>query len=68
MLLQLQQEKAKARQELELRNSMRQTYDNLSYENNETKQEPTDSNSIKAPTEAHRPAQEAESSDERIPL
>ncbi|XP_040050816.2 NPC1-like intracellular cholesterol transporter 1 [Gasterosteus aculeatus] len=68
VLLQLQQEKAKARQELELRNSMRQTYDNLSYENNETKQEPTDSNSIKAPTEAHRPAQEAESSDERIPL
>ncbi|XP_037337741.2 NPC1-like intracellular cholesterol transporter 1 [Pungitius pungitius] len=56
VLLQLQQEKAKAKQELELRNSMRQMYDNMSYENNEMKQD-WDS---KAPTEDPRPAQEAE--------
>ncbi|KAM8887322.1 NPC1-like intracellular cholesterol transporter 1 [Spinachia spinachia] len=57
VLLQLQQEKAKANQEQQLRNNMRQIYDNMSYENNEMKQDP-DSNSTKAPTEACRRAQE----------
>ncbi|XP_076586683.1 NPC1-like intracellular cholesterol transporter 1 [Chaetodon auriga] len=38
VLLQLQQERARARQELELKNNIKQAYDNMSYENNETKQ------------------------------
>ncbi|XP_042344040.1 NPC1-like intracellular cholesterol transporter 1 [Plectropomus leopardus] len=38
VLLQLQQEKAKASQGLEMRNNMKQVYDNLSYEDNEMKQ------------------------------
>ncbi|XP_054467753.1 NPC1-like intracellular cholesterol transporter 1 [Anoplopoma fimbria] len=57
VLLQLQQEKAKeASKELELRNKMKQVYDNLSYDNNEIKQDP-DSNSTKAATDTRRPSQ-----------
>ncbi|XP_068560056.1 NPC1-like intracellular cholesterol transporter 1 [Cebidichthys violaceus] len=72
VLLQLQQENAKAKQELELKNSMRQLYDNMSYEDNEIKQVP-DSNSTKAPTDARRPSlnmenqqEEREEREERI--
>ncbi|XP_068461309.1 NPC1-like intracellular cholesterol transporter 1 [Clinocottus analis] len=58
VLLQLQQEKAKANQELELRKTMRQMYDNLSYESNEIKLDSdSDSNSTKAPTHASKPSQ-----------
>lgn len=45
VLLQLQQAKAK---ELEMRNNMRQVYDNMSYDDNEIKQD-AESNSTKAP-------------------
>lgn len=54
VLLQLQQERAKARQELELANDMKQAYDNMCYENNEIKQE-ADSNT-KAPKNGSRPS------------
>ncbi|XP_053276316.1 NPC1-like intracellular cholesterol transporter 1 [Pleuronectes platessa] len=47
VLLQLQQEKAKASQELEMGNHMRSVYDNLSYEDVEIKPEP-DSNAVTA--------------------
>ncbi|CAK6950297.1 NPC1-like intracellular cholesterol transporter 1 [Scomber scombrus] len=60
VLLQLQQAKAKAAQELEMRNNMRQMYDNLSYEDNETKEEP-DSNSTKGHADDRRPSQTMES-------
>ena len=40
VLLQLQQDRAKARQELEAGSHMRQVYDNLSYEDIEIKPEP----------------------------
>ncbi|XP_040011337.1 NPC1-like intracellular cholesterol transporter 1 isoform X1 [Xiphias gladius] len=40
VLLQLQEAKAKASQELEVRSNMRQVYENLSYEDNEIKQDP----------------------------
>ncbi|XP_075961100.1 NPC1-like intracellular cholesterol transporter 1 [Anarhichas minor] len=63
VLLQLQQEKAKANQELELKNGMRHIYDNMSYEDNERKQVP-DSNSTKAPTDACRPSQIMENQQE----
>ncbi|KAM7018968.1 NPC1-like intracellular cholesterol transporter 1 [Tautogolabrus adspersus] len=39
VLLQQQKAKAKAEQELEMRNTMKQVYDNMSYEDNEIKQE-----------------------------
>ncbi|XP_070760304.1 NPC1-like intracellular cholesterol transporter 1 [Enoplosus armatus] len=56
VLLQLQKAKAKASQELEMRNNMKQVYDNMSYEDYETKQDP-DSNSTKPPTDASSPSQ-----------
>lgn len=40
VLLQLQQDKAKAKQELEMGYNMKQAYDNMSYEGNEMKQDP----------------------------
>lgn len=40
VLLQLQEAKAKASQELEVGSNMRQVYENLSYEDNEIKQDP----------------------------
>ncbi|KAL7391549.1 hypothetical protein ABVT39_010937 [Epinephelus coioides] len=43
MLLQLQQDKIKANQELEMRNNIKQVYDNLSYEDNETIHNPDSS-------------------------
>ncbi|XP_029295439.1 NPC1-like intracellular cholesterol transporter 1 [Cottoperca gobio] len=46
VLLQLQQDKAKASQEMEKRNNMRHFYENLSFEGKEIKQEP-DSNPTK---------------------
>nr|XP_019960969.1 PREDICTED: Niemann-Pick C1-like protein 1 [Paralichthys olivaceus] len=48
VLLQIQQDKAKASQEPEMASNMRQVYDNLSYED-------TDSNSKKTVTDASRP-------------
>ncbi|XP_040897817.1 NPC1-like intracellular cholesterol transporter 1 [Toxotes jaculatrix] len=51
VLLQLQQDKAKATQDLEMRGNTRPAYDNLSYEDNETKPDPG-SNSRKAVTDA----------------
>ncbi|TNN86466.1 Niemann-Pick C1-like protein 1 [Liparis tanakae] len=63
VLLQLQQEKAKANRELELRHNMRQIYDNLGYESNELKLD-SDSNSIKAPTDTCVPAQMMENQQE----
>ncbi|KAG7241485.1 hypothetical protein INR49_025686 [Caranx melampygus] len=63
VLLQLQQAKAKADQELRMR---KQAYDNLSYEDNEVKQQP-DSNSTKTTTEASAPPQSMENQkEERI--
>lgn len=56
VLLQLQQAKAKAAQELEMRNNMRHVYDNISYEDNETRHDP-DSYSTKAPRDASSPSQ-----------
>lgn len=63
LLLQLQQEKAKANRELELRHNMRQIYDNLGYESNELKLD-SDSNSTKAPTDTCIPAQMMENQQE----
>nr|XP_043883085.1 NPC1-like intracellular cholesterol transporter 1 isoform X1 [Solea senegalensis] len=40
VLLQIQQDKARASQELETRSNMRQVYDNISFDDSETKQEP----------------------------
>lgn len=40
VLLQLQQDKAKAKQVLEMGYNMKQAYDNMSYEGNEIKQDP----------------------------
>ncbi|XP_029998801.1 NPC1-like intracellular cholesterol transporter 1 [Sphaeramia orbicularis] len=54
VLLQQQQAKAKAKHELEMSNHRMQGYENLSYDGNETKQQP---NSTKPPTEANRPSQ-----------
>ncbi|XP_067461421.1 NPC1-like intracellular cholesterol transporter 1 [Thunnus thynnus] len=56
VLLQLQQAKAKAAQELEMRNNMRHVYDNISYEDNETRHDP-DSYSTKAPRDTSSPSQ-----------
>lgn len=53
VLLQLQQAKAKASQELETRTNTRQVYDNLSYEDNEIKLDP---DSEKAVTDASGPS------------
>ncbi|XP_070819944.1 NPC1-like intracellular cholesterol transporter 1 [Chaetodon trifascialis] len=58
VLLQLQQERAKARHVLELKNSMKQAYDNMSYKNNERKQEP-DSNT-NSPKHDSRPSKTIE--------
>lgn len=55
MLLQIQQAKAKASQELDMRNITRKAYDNMSYEDNETTQDP-DFNSNKASTDNHKPS------------
>ncbi|XP_029017479.1 NPC1-like intracellular cholesterol transporter 1 isoform X2 [Betta splendens] len=62
VLLQLQQTKAKAREELEIR-STSQAYDNMSYENNETKQNP-DLKSMKVPTDHSRPSELIETQQE----
>uniref|UniRef100_A0A671VJB9 NPC1 like intracellular cholesterol transporter 1 n=1 Tax=Sparus aurata TaxID=8175 RepID=A0A671VJB9_SPAAU len=43
VLLQLQQEKEKARRALEMKNNLKQAYENISYEDTETKQEPDSS-------------------------
>ncbi|XP_022607456.1 Niemann-Pick C1-like protein 1 [Seriola dumerili] len=63
VLLQLQQDKAKANQELEMR---KQAYDNLNYEDNEMKQDP-DLNSSKYVTDASTPSEMMENQkEERI--
>ncbi|XP_054628697.1 NPC1-like intracellular cholesterol transporter 1 [Dunckerocampus dactyliophorus] len=54
VLLQIQQGKAKARQELELRSNMRQFYDNMSYQDNETKEQ-VHSKTTKAPVDTNGP-------------
>ncbi|XP_044053115.1 NPC1-like intracellular cholesterol transporter 1 [Siniperca chuatsi] len=56
VLLQLQQAKAKASQELRIGNNMIHVYNNMSYEDNEIKLNP-DSNSTNPPTNASRPSQ-----------
>lgn len=60
VLLQLQQAKAKANQEMEM---SKQAYDNLSYEDSEVKQEP-ESNSTKTTTEASTPPVSMENQNE----
>ncbi|XP_056232429.1 NPC1-like intracellular cholesterol transporter 1 [Seriola aureovittata] len=63
VLLQLQQDKAKANQELEMR---KQAYDNLNYEDNEMKQD-SDLNSSKYVTDASTPSEIMENQkEERI--
>ncbi|XP_059193898.1 NPC1-like intracellular cholesterol transporter 1 isoform X2 [Centropristis striata] len=57
VLLQMQQDKAKATKELEMRNNMRQVYDNMGYEGSEIKQEP-DSNSTKPSQVIEKPLEE----------
>ncbi|XP_019716684.1 Niemann-Pick C1-like protein 1 isoform X3 [Hippocampus comes] len=54
MLVQMQQAEAKTRQELELTNNMRQFYDNMSYEDDEAKEEPH-ANATKATVYAEGP-------------
>lgn len=68
VLLQLQQDKAK---ELELRNNIRQVYDNMSFDCYDIKQDTdTDSNSAEYPTDASRPShiieKQQEEKEERI--
>ncbi|XP_028269116.1 NPC1-like intracellular cholesterol transporter 1 [Parambassis ranga] len=66
VLLQLQQAKEKARQGLEMKNSMREFYDNLSYEDNEIKQD-LGLNTTHGPTDTSRPSQVTENhKEERI--
>lgn len=62
VLLQLQQAKAKANHEMEM---SKQAYDNLSYEDNEVKQEP-ESNSTKTTTEASTPPESMEKQNEEV--
>lgn len=53
VLLQVQQaSQAKARKELEMRNDMKQVYDNVSYEDNEMKQD-----ADRPPTDTSEPSQ-----------
>lgn len=66
VLLQLQQAKEKNRQGLEMKNSMREFYDNLSYEDNEIKQD-LGLNTTHGPTDTSRPSQVTENhKEERI--
>lgn len=64
VLLQLQQARVKAAQELEMRTNMRHIYDNLSYDDSETKEEP-DSNTINCPADDRRPSKTNEKMERR---
>ncbi|XP_057687093.1 NPC1-like intracellular cholesterol transporter 1 isoform X2 [Corythoichthys intestinalis] len=59
VLLQIQQEQTKTRQELELTNSMRQFYDNMNFEDSETNKEPH-SNVTQAPMYTKDPSPSTE--------
>lgn len=60
MLLQLQQEKEKAKQALEMKNHLKQAYENISYEDTEIKQEP-DSSCTEPSKHVDRPSKMKES-------
>uniref|UniRef100_A0A8C4DJV0 SSD domain-containing protein n=1 Tax=Dicentrarchus labrax TaxID=13489 RepID=A0A8C4DJV0_DICLA len=59
VLLKLQQDKAEARRELEMRHTIKQIYDNVSFEDNEVKQDPA------APTDDSRPSKIIETQQEK---
>ncbi|XP_035513631.1 NPC1-like intracellular cholesterol transporter 1 [Morone saxatilis] len=59
VLLKLQQDKAEARRELEMRHTIKQIYDNVSYEDNEVRQDPV------APTDDSRPSKMIETQQEK---
>ncbi|KAK5909942.1 hypothetical protein CesoFtcFv8_003826 [Champsocephalus esox] len=60
VLLQLQQVKAKAARELEMRNNMRHIYDNLSFEDSEIKQDPTKDSSSPSQIEENQKQEKEE--------
>ncbi|KAM8760598.1 NPC1-like intracellular cholesterol transporter 1 [Acanthopagrus schlegelii] len=60
VLLQLQQEKEKAKQALEMKNHLKQAYENISYEDTEIKQEP-DSSCTEPSKHVDRPSKMKES-------
>lgn len=63
VLLQLQQAKAKASEELEIKSSKSQAYENMSYEDDEMKQDP-DSNFKKVSTDSSTPSKVIENQQE----
>ncbi|KAI9521783.1 hypothetical protein NQZ68_003938 [Dissostichus eleginoides] len=66
VLLQLQQDKAKAARELEMRNNMRRIYDNLSFEDSEIKQEPNSNPTKDASSPSQIEENQKEEKEEKI--